>query len=139
MLALKYLLMILGIGLFGSAGALVAYDIFLAEQLRRLLRRRAGSEPGTEVGALSSRPFRPVRYRLALELVAAGTLAMLITKSIVVIPDGAAGVRVSQIWGARPGTLYPGVHFVTPLIDSVAVYDTREQVFATLAAISLSK
>ena len=134
MLALRYLLIILGIGLFGSAGALVAYDIFLAEQLRRLLRRRAGSEPATEVGALSSRPFRPARYRLALELAAAGTLAMLITESIVVIPDGAAGVRVSQIWGARPGTLYPGVHLVTPLIDSVAVYDTREQVFATLAA-----
>ncbi len=39
MLALKYLLMILGAGLFGSAGALVAYDIFLSEQLRRLLSR----------------------------------------------------------------------------------------------------
>jgi len=29
MLALKYLLMILGAGLFGSAGALVVYDVFL--------------------------------------------------------------------------------------------------------------
>jgi hypothetical protein len=37
MLALKFLLMILGIGLFGSASALVVYDIFLSEQLRRLL------------------------------------------------------------------------------------------------------
>ena len=40
MLALKYLLMILGAGLFGSAGALVAYDIFLSAQLRKLLHRR---------------------------------------------------------------------------------------------------
>jgi hypothetical protein len=38
---LKYLLMLLGVGLFGSAGALVAYDIFLAEQLRQLLQRKA--------------------------------------------------------------------------------------------------
>jgi len=51
-----------------------------------------------------------------------------------VIPDGSAGVRVSQIWGARRGTLYPGVHFVTPLVDSVALYDTREQVYSTLAS-----
>ena len=36
---LKYLLMILGLGLFGSASALAAYDIFLATQLRRLLPR----------------------------------------------------------------------------------------------------
>ena len=36
---LRYLLMILGFGLFGSASALAAYDIFLATQLRRLLHR----------------------------------------------------------------------------------------------------
>jgi hypothetical protein len=29
MLALKYLLMILGLGLFGSAGAVVVYDIYI--------------------------------------------------------------------------------------------------------------
>jgi len=50
-----------------------------------------------------------------------------------VVPDGSAGVRIGQIWGARPGTLYPGVHFVTPFFDSVALYDTREQVYSTLA------
>ena len=38
MVALKYLIMIVGLGLFGSAAALVGYDIFLAEQLRKLLR-----------------------------------------------------------------------------------------------------
>jgi regulator of protease activity HflC (stomatin/prohibitin superfamily) len=132
MLALKYLLMILGAGLFGSAGALVVYDIFLSTQLRRLLRRNTTDESGAEVGTLAQRPFRPVRWRLALQLAAAGALATLIPESIVVIPDGAAGVRVSQIWGARPGTLYPGVHIVTPLVDSVAIYDTREQVYSTV-------
>ena len=134
MLALKYLLMVLGVGLFGSASALVAYDIFLAAQLRRLLRRNTTDESGAEVGAPARHPFRPVRWRLALQLAAAGTLAMLITDSIAVIPDGAAGVRISQISGARPGTLYAGVHVITPLVDSVAIYDTREQVYSTLAS-----
>ena len=134
MLALKYLLMILGAGLFGSAGALVAYDIFLSAQLRKLLRRSTTDESGAEVGALAHRPFQRVRWRLALQLAAAGALPILITESIVVIPDGAAGVRVSQIWGAQPGTLYPGVHIVTPLVDSVAIFDTREQVYSTVAS-----
>lgn len=139
MLALKYLLMILGTGLFGSSGALIAYDIFLSAQLQRLLRRHTTDESGAEVGALARRPFRPVRWRLALQLAVAGTLAILITETIVVIPDGAAGVRVSQIWGARPGTLYPGVHLVTPLVDSVAIYDTREQVYSTVASENLKQ
>lgn len=134
MLVVKYLLMILGIGLFGSASALVVYDIFLAAQLRRLLRRNATDESGAEVAALAHRPFRPVRWWLSLQLAAAGALAILITQSIAVIRDGAAGVRVSEIWGARPGTLYPGVHVVTPLVDSVTIYDTREQVYSTLAS-----
>jgi regulator of protease activity HflC (stomatin/prohibitin superfamily) len=134
MLALKYLLMILGVGLFGSAGALVAYDVFLATPLRRLLGGRGGGDAAPEVGPLAGRPFRPVRARLALQLAAAGALAILITETIVVIPDGAAGVRISQISGARPGTLYPGVHLIMPLVDSVTIYDTREQVYATLAS-----
>ena len=41
MVALRYMLMILGLGLFGSASALAAYDIFLAAQLRRLLHRNS--------------------------------------------------------------------------------------------------
>src|SRR5260370_13913707 len=114
MLALKYLLMILGAGLFGSAGALVAYDIFLSEQLRRLLSRGKTDESGAEVGALARRPFRPVRWRLALQLTAAGALVLLITQSFVVIPDGAAGVRRTPNLGARPRTLYSGGQLVTP-------------------------
>ncbi len=83
---------------------------------------------------LARRPFLPVRWRLALQLTAAGALTILITEGNVVISDGAAGVRASEIWGARLGTLYPGVHLVTPLVDSAAIYDTREQVYSTLAA-----
>jgi regulator of protease activity HflC (stomatin/prohibitin superfamily) len=135
MLALKYLLMLLGVGLFGSAAALVMYDIYLAAQLRRLLARTTTDESGADAArSFANRPFGPVRWRLAQQLAAAGVLPLLLALSIVVIPDGSAGVRISQIWGARPGTLYPGVHFVTPFVDSLALYDTREQVYSTAAS-----
>ncbi len=44
---LKYLLVSLGIVLFGSSGALVAYDIYLSSQLRRLLGRQGNSQRST--------------------------------------------------------------------------------------------
>ena len=43
-MVLKYVVMLAGFGLFGSAGALVGYDIFLSAQLRKLLRRTAEVE-----------------------------------------------------------------------------------------------
>jgi regulator of protease activity HflC (stomatin/prohibitin superfamily) len=135
MLVLKYLLMILGAGLFGSAGALVVYDIYLSEQLRRLLGRgTVAGESGLAASPLTRHPLGPIRWGLAQRLAAAAVLPLLLALSIIVIPDGSAGVRVSQIWGARPGTLYPGVHLVTPLVDSVTLYDTREQVYTTAAS-----
>jgi regulator of protease activity HflC (stomatin/prohibitin superfamily) len=135
MLVLKYLLMILGAGLFGSAAALVIYDIYLASQLRRLLGRGEPGEGAAETSGLltTQSPFGPVRWRLARQLAIAAVVPLLAALSIVVVPDGTAGVRISQIWGARPGTLYPGVHIITPLIDSIALYDTREQVYTTSA------
>ncbi len=134
MLALKYLLMLLGVGLFGSAGALVAYDVYLSEKLRRLINRKVSGNPESQSSIAHAPAQTPVRWRVALQLVAVAVLPILLSLSIVVIPDGAAGVRISQIRGARPGTLYPGVHIVTPLIDNVALYDTREQVYATAAS-----
>src|SRR5260221_681179 len=59
-------------------------------------------------------------------------VTLLVSQSIAVVPDGEAGVRVSQLWGVRPGTLYPGAHVVTPFVDNVALYDTREQVYTTV-------
>jgi regulator of protease activity HflC (stomatin/prohibitin superfamily) len=70
---------------------------------------------------------------LAWRLAFAGLLPFLLALSIAVVPDGFGGVRVSQFWGARPGTLYPGVHLITPLVDSVELYDIREQVYTTAA------
>jgi len=56
---------------------------------------------------------------------------LLIAFSIVVVPSGMAGVRVSEISGTVPGTLYPGAHMVMPLVEDVALFDTRDQVFTT--------
>ena len=135
MIALKYLLVIVGIGLFGSAGVLVAYDVYFSARLRRLLRGASGEGEGGAGAAtfLSTRPFEAVRWQRALQLAALAVVPLLIAKSIAVVPDGEAGVRVSQFWGVRPGTLYPGVHLVTPFVDSVAAYDTRVAFAARVA------
>jgi regulator of protease activity HflC (stomatin/prohibitin superfamily) len=135
MLALKLLLMILGVGLFGSAAVVVAYDVYAATRLRWLLQQ-SGAPAGEGTAAIQPHPFGPVRWKLAQTLALAGILPVLLALSILVIPDGFAGIRVSQVSGVRPGTLYPGVHLQTPLIDNVVLYDTREQVYSTAASAS---
>lgn len=65
MAALKWVLMLLGAAVFGSAGALVAYDIYLSEQLRRLLSRNKTDESGAELkpSAERNRPRNPFTLR----------------------------------------------------------------------------
>jgi hypothetical protein len=66
MVALRWVLMLVGAGVFGSAGALVAYDIYLSEQLRRLLSRNKTDESGADLKAGASR--NPRRNGLTLEV-----------------------------------------------------------------------
>src|SRR5690349_17804959 len=110
MLLLKTLLLTAGFGLFAAAAAILLYDAY------RKWTRYQGPE-AEKLEPLS------VHWRLAARIAAAAWVPLLAGYSIVVIPSGMAGVRVSQMWGARPGTLYPGVHLIAPLIDSVARYD----------------
>ena len=56
---------------------------------------------------------------------------LLISAGIVIVPSGMAGVRVSQTKGTLAGTLYPGVHFVVPLVEHVELFNTRDQLFTT--------
>jgi regulator of protease activity HflC (stomatin/prohibitin superfamily) len=56
---------------------------------------------------------------------------MLLSFAIVVVPGGMAAVRVSQASGTLPGALHPGAHFLTPLAESVVLFDTRDQLFTT--------
>ena len=138
MLALKYLLVILSLGIFTTATGIVAYDIYQAMQLNWLLSRKKEEGPGTPLlsplGAELRRPFGPVRWKLGYQWALVGLLALLLALSFTVVPDGSAAIRVSQFSGVRPGTLYPGVHFIAPLVDNVILYDTRERVYTTASS-----
>jgi regulator of protease activity HflC (stomatin/prohibitin superfamily) len=122
MLALKELLIAVGLGMIFLAVSILGYDLY-----REMLYRRVSGEPGME--PVTPRPELRWRTSLALALLAWGPL--LIAFSIVVVPSGMAGVRVSQMSGTLPGTLYPGAHLVMPLVDDVALFDTRDQIFTT--------
>lgn len=138
MLFLRFLLIAIGVGLFGSASGVIAYDIYLAAQLRRLLGRKT-QEGGSEAGEKAPRPLAPVRWKLAQRLAVLAIGPYLLGTSIAVVPDGSAGVRVSQVFGTRPGTLYPGVHLMVPLVDHIVLYDLREHVFSTRTGETESK
>ena len=123
MLALKYLLIASGLGMILAALSILLHDLRL-----EMLYRRAVALPAGEA-VMPPRPTWRWRTSVALVLIAWGP--MLVALSIVVVPSGTAGVRVSQTSGTLPGTLYPGVHFVVPLVEDVSLFDTRDQVFTT--------
>jgi regulator of protease activity HflC (stomatin/prohibitin superfamily) len=122
MLTLKYLLITGGLAMILAAVCILTYDLY-----RLLLYRRALETPG---GAAGAAPVA-VRWRASLALAMLAWGPMLIAFSIVVVPSGMAGIRVSQMSGTVPGTLYPGVHLVMPLVEDVALFDTRDQVLTT--------
>ena len=122
MLALKYLLITCGLGMMIAAVCILTYDL-----CREMLYRRALETPG---GAISAAPV-VMRWRTSLALAMLAWGPLLVAFSIVVVPSGTAGVRVSQMSGTVPGTLYPGVHMVVPLVEDVALFDTRDQIFTT--------
>ena len=111
MLALRELLMAVGCGMFVSALGILLYDLY-----REILYRRAKAAPEGSV-VMPQPPQIRWRTSVALALLAWGPL--LVALAIVVVPSGMAGVRVSQISGTRPGTLYPGAHLIKPLIERV--------------------
>lgn len=121
MLAFKYLLMTIGVGLFIAGASVLAYDFWLLLQYRRAVAR------GVE-GAVAP---QPVRWRMTAALIALGWAPLLIALSIVVVPSGMAGVRTSETRGTEPGTLYPGVHFVVPFVEEVQLFDMRDKLFTT--------
>jgi regulator of protease activity HflC (stomatin/prohibitin superfamily) len=119
MLFLKYFLLTGGVALLATAGLTVLAAAFPG------WRVWAG-EPGTQLVPVKR------RWQLARQLAAVGCLVLLPSFAIVVVPSGMAGVRVSQMSGTLNGTLFPGTHFVVPLVQHVQLYTVRDQVFNTL-------
>ena len=119
MIALKLLLTVAGALLIAAALAIPLYSLWLRI---RMARRKAAGE--TELPEPEE-----IAWRMPAALVLTACLPLLIASSIVVVPSGMGGVRVSQVRGTLPGTLFPGVHFVTPLVDNVQTFDLRDHLF----------
>src|SRR5579863_4971287 len=121
MLALKMLLNLAGWVLLTTAFGLPLYALWLRF---KNARHRAGGDETTP----EPQP-EPIHWQTPVGLALAGCLPLLIAASIVVVPSGMGGVLISQIGGTLPGTLYPGVHFITPMIDNVELFDLRDHLF----------
>lgn len=122
MLVLKNLLMYGGFGMIVVAVGILGYDLY-----REVVYRQWLATPGA-----TPVPAAPQwRWRTSIALVLLAWAPILLAFGIVVVPSGMAGVRVSQTSGTEPGTLYPGVHFLKPLIEDVVLFDIHDQVFTT--------
>jgi regulator of protease activity HflC (stomatin/prohibitin superfamily) len=77
---------------------------------------------------------RTIRWQVAAKLLVAAAVCTLTAKSILVVGDGEAAVRISQLSGVRPGTLYAGTHLIVPLIQRGERYNIREKVYSTAAS-----
>ena len=124
MLALKWLLLTGGLAMIAAALVVLGYDLYRTSLYRR----------SVAAGAAPLLPVPQVRWRTSVLLAMLAWAPLLIACSIVVVPSGMAGVRVSQMSGTLPGTLYPGAHLVVPFVEDVALFDTRDQIFTTGAA-----
>ena len=121
MLFLKSMLMVSGIAMMIVAAGILGYDLYLQARYRR----------ESEAGVTPAGPQPKVAWRASMALVLLAWGPILMALSIVVVPSGTAGVRVSETKGTLAGALYPGVHLVPPLIESVVLFDTRDQLFTT--------
>src|SRR5678816_3412920 len=119
MLLLRYLLMFTGIGLLAGAAGILVWDLYQIWKPRKLGESQAPEGPP------------PIRWNAAKRMAAFSLGPLLAGWSIAVVPSGSAGVRANQFVGTRPATLYPGVHFLLPLIESMETSSVRDEVVAT--------
>lgn len=125
MLALKYLLIVAGALLLATAVYITLYDLW------RVLAYRRQKGRGIE-GLIEP---EGIRWGRPVALAISACAPLLMAESIVIIPSGMGGVRISQIRGTLPGTLYSGVHFLAPLTESVQTFDLRDKLFSTGASL----
>jgi regulator of protease activity HflC (stomatin/prohibitin superfamily) len=135
MLALKLLLNLAGMVPLIAAASIPLYGLFTRIQKLRSEKtsiQKLRDEPGdAEIIIEPPVELKKIAWHSSVALALAACVPLLIAGSIVVVPGGMGGVRVSQLSGTLPGTLYPGVHFIAPLMDSVQTYDLRDHLFTT--------
>ena len=129
MIALKMLLTVAGVLLMAAAFAVPLYGLWLRIAAAR--RKASAKTDPNQSESSESKTTEPAKiaWRVPLALAPMACLLLLIAASIVVVPSGMGGVRVSQVRGTLPGTLYPGVHLITPLVDGVETFDLRDHLF----------
>jgi regulator of protease activity HflC (stomatin/prohibitin superfamily) len=110
MLLLKY-----GLIAASTAGFVAAAAVLVADALRA----GRGAQPLV------------LRWPLAARLALLACVPLIPALSLVVVPSGMAGVRISQLSGTLPGTLYPGTHVILPFVHAVKLFNTRDQLFVT--------
>jgi regulator of protease activity HflC (stomatin/prohibitin superfamily) len=125
MIALKTLLMMVGVLLMTVAAGIPLHGLWM--QLRYVMRKKSRGD-GMLLESGEPEPA-PIMWKVPVALALVGCLPLLIAGSMVVVPSGMGGVKVSQTAGTKPGTLYPGLHFVTPMIESVQMFDLRDHMF----------
>jgi len=118
MLAIKYAL------LTGALSMFIAAAVVLARDARKVMLQPDSSS---------------IRWRLFTRYVVIAILLLLPGLSIVVVPSGMAGVRVSQLSGTVAGTVYSGTHFVSPLVQQMELYTVRDQIYSTTPADAAKK
>ena len=128
MLALKMLLMVAGALMLAAALAIPGYGFWLRIRSRKKI-------DGTELAVDMAMAAEPMHWQTASALALVGCLSIVLATGIVIVPAGLAGVRISQMSGTLPGTLYSGAHYVTPLVDSVQMFDLRDHLFTAGAAV----
>jgi regulator of protease activity HflC (stomatin/prohibitin superfamily) len=111
MITIKYLFEFVGFAMLAAAAMLATRELFAIY--------RSGATPERQ------------RWELAGRIALLGLLPLLAGLSVEVVPAGMAGVRISQISGTLPDTLYPGFHLVLPLVQHVEKYDMRDQIYQT--------
>ena len=127
MIALKTLLMMMGVLLMTVAAGIPLHGLWMQFQYAMQKKSRAnGTVPDS--GEKEMEPA-PIAWKVPAALALMGCVPLLMAASMVVVPSGMGGVRVSQIGGTEPGTLYPGLHFVTPLVENVQMFDLRDHLF----------
>ncbi|MGB6973837.1 MAG: SPFH domain-containing protein [Terracidiphilus sp.] len=128
MLTIKTLLTLAAVAMLLTAVGIPLYALWLRLQLA-LRARRAAESPEEFLNTLPAPELPEIQWRGPAALALAACLPLLVAKSIVVVPSGMGGVRISQLSGTLPGTLYPGVHLIAPLIDSVQTFDLRDHLY----------